>query len=329
MRRKTRLLIPLIGVLLVLLGLWHWSPARELALRPSVMLEKAELCDLVTSIYLYGTVRNQSEKALYLAETAYISDISVEVGQHVSAGDVLLTAETSSDERLLPVFGDSAVSVFRELLGDTAQTPVYCAAKDGVITVCSPIDGIITDLAVLQGEICPAGKLCIAVADPAEQRIRVAASETYVRKLREGMSCVITGDAFPDQEYAGKITQIMPYATQELSLSGDGEPVVETWITLDTPAEALISGYSAKVTVELDDRENVLTIPYTAVGQDEDNQEYVFVFQEGKLVKRPIVTGSELEDSVEVLKGMSDGEWYVTELREELMDGQAVRAVIA
>jgi len=328
MRRKMRLLLPLIGVMVIGYGLWRYSPVRKLALRPEVSVTQAEPCRLITSITLYGTVQNQSAKALYLAETAQITEVFAEVGEPVTAGEVLLRAESAAGEGILPVFGDGAMAVFREWLGGTAAAPVYCAGRGGVITVESPIDGIVTDLSVRNGELCPAGSLCVTVADPNAQMICAAAPENHVRALREGMPCVITGDAFPEQEMTGKIVKIMPYATKELSLDGSGEPVVETWIAPDAPAEELVSGYSARAEVELENRQDVLTVPYTAVGQNADNQEYLFVYRDGIVEQRFITTGSELQDSVEVLDGLSAGEWYAV-MRDGLSDGQAVRAVTA
>lgn len=52
------------------------------------------------------------------------------------------------------------------------------------------------------------------------------------------------------------------------------------------------------------ENEELLTIPYEAVGQDSNQQEYVYVYSKGRPVRKNITTGKELLHTVEVTKGL-------------------------
>ena len=69
-------------------------------------------------------------------------------------------------------------------------------------------------------------------------------------------------------------------------------------------------------------------MPYEAIGQDEDNREYVYVCQNGKLSKRFVETGAEMERSVEVKSGLAAGEFVVMQTQQKLYDGMVVRMEI-
>jgi hypothetical protein len=67
-----------------------------------------------------------------------------------------------------------------------------------------------------------------------------------------------------------------------------------------------------------------VTLPYEAIGQDENNREYLYVIQEGRAVKRLIVTGRELSDCVEILAGATDGEPVILN-PDDVRHGQRVQ----
>lgn len=70
----------------------------------------------------------------------------------------------------------------------------------------------------------------------------------------------------------------------------------------------LISGMSAKAKIVLTDRENVLSVPYDLVQQDEDGKSYVLCAEENKdgtytAVKKNITVGDEINYYTEVTGG--------------------------
>lgn len=329
MRRKKKYWVLLLCVLLLLTGMWYQSPARQMLLRPVVSVESAKTSDVVLSVYFKGTVYDENQKELYLAEPACVTGVYAEVGDTVSAGDLLLTARLEENVQDFPQIGNDVLSVFQEWYGtgESRSDAIYCYAEDGEIYITSPIDGVLSEFPLQSGVSQPAGALCATVSDPNNLKICASVPEIYIQDLQAGMTCEITGEAFRDQTYQGSLELIMPYATTTQTLSGKGETVVEVLIGIENPDDALRAGYNARVEIDTERHEDAVIVPYEAIEQDRENQEYVFVYQDGVVTRRLIETGAELESAVEVLSGLSEGEFVVTDSTKVLTDGDRVKAV--
>lgn len=331
MRKGRKYCLLVICVLLVLTGMWYVSPTRKQMLRPSVTVAEVETCDIVLSVYFKGTVCNETMRELYLAEPARITGVYAEIGDSVQAGDIIMTARVEemmfSD---LPNLSSDAISVFQEWysVAQNVSEAVYCYAENGEILIKSPIDGVISDLPVKLDTSQPAGTLCASVTDPDALKIRASVPEIYIQDIASGMDCKITGEAFRDKSYTGMVELIMPYATTAQTLSGKGDTVVEVLIGINDPDEALRAGYNARVEIYTQRRNDTITVPYEAVNQDHENQEFVYVYQNGSVEKRLIQTGAELESSTEVTSGLAPGELVVLHASGELSDGTLVKAAL-
>jgi multidrug efflux pump subunit AcrA (membrane-fusion protein) len=67
-------------------------------------------------------------------------------------------------------------------------------------------------------------------------------------------------------------------------------------------------------------------VPQSAIWQ-EGSLEGVFVVEGGRAIKRVITTGKKINELVEVLTGLKEGELVVVKGVEQLRDGMKVRAV--
>ncbi|MDL2247724.1 hypothetical protein LJC05_03225, partial [Bacteroides sp. OttesenSCG-928-J23] len=91
------------------------------------------------------------------------------------------------------------------------------------------------------------------------------------------------------------------------AIRGSGtETVVDVEIEIENPDEHLRPGLSAKVEIRGGENYTLITVPYEAIRQDENNDEYVYVYENGKLRKVLVVTGQELTNEVEVLDGLTE-----------------------
>ena len=140
-------------------------------------------------------------------------------------------------------------------------------------------------------------------------------SEKDILKLQEGMKAIITSDALDDQEINGEIIKVVKvYNASQPTTEQTGKETsgaantggFSVQIKLD-PCD-LISGMSAKAKIVLTDRENVLSVPYDLVQQDEDGKSYVLCAEENKdgtytAVKKNITVGDEINYYTEVTGG--------------------------
>jgi RND family efflux transporter MFP subunit len=107
-------------------------------------------------------------------------------------------------------------------------------------------------------------------------------------------------------------------------ISPVADPVSRTFnVKLDLPpTEGLRTGQFGRVSVPVAEVK-LLLVPQSAVLK-RGQMELVFVAKEGKAALRLVKTGKVLEDRVEVLSGLEEGEQIIVSETTKLTDGQPV-----
>lgn len=143
------------------------------------------------------------------------------------------------------------------------------------------------------------------IADGDQMTVTMYVDELDVLSIQEGLQAEITLDAVEDTTYEGTITSVGAQAS-----SSGGVAQYPVNITFDK-TEDMLSGMNASVKVILEEADNVLTIPLTAV-TEEGNTSYVYTGYDestGELTGKTEVTlGVSDENTVEVTDGLSEGE---------------------
>lgn len=185
-------------------------------------------------------------------------------------------------------------------------------------TIRSPLSGIVTEKMNEVGDIVGTQARLFTIADVSTMVVRVAVSELDVVELAAGDSVRVTLDALPDTPFTGRVRRIFPAADPatrlvpvEVALRGDG---------------VARPGFLARITFDLAAREGVVLVPAAAI-QGAGTQEFVFVVEEGRAVRRPVTTGLTARGRVEVVEHLEPGEMVVVSGQNLLRDGAAVRVV--
>lgn len=153
----------------------------------------------------------------------------------------------------------------------------------------------------------------------------VAVNEADVSEVEIGQRAELSGAAFPDGVYSGKIIAVADTA-YTMQSGGAPEIVVDVTVTVDKGDVSLLrSGYSVTAQLITGDGREVIMLPYSVICQD-DAGEYVYVLNNGAAVRRNIVTGIELPDRTEIVSGLS-GEDLVLSDPREIEDGERVRVI--
>mgnify|MGYP004670619571 CR=1 FL=1 len=308
--------------LTVLIFMWMYSPLQAETRTVLVDTHTAGTTAIVSSVYFQGNVDYTKSYDIYLSEPARITEIYVEEGDYIDAGDILCSFEENGSG-YYPV-SDGILEVFAPLFSARTADSIYLSTQEEDGKLSSPVSGVVTKLAVEAGGIAGAASPYISIANPENMCVYAQVPEDYIQDLELGMRCEITGNAFRDKVYEGTLAYIKPYATTPLALTGDGETVVEVMITIDDPDASLRSGYSARVEIFTMRRDGILTVPYEAVRQDMQNQEYVYIYENGRAYRRDITTGTELRDEVEVCSGIEVGDQIILQ-PDNVSDGAAVK----
>ena len=196
----------------------------------------------------------------------------------------------------------------------------------GYATITSPIDGIILTRAVEEGQTVASSfstpTLFTIAKDLTDMRVIADIDEADIGGVREGQRVNFTVDAFPDDVFEGRVTQVRQEATTESSVV-----TYEVVISAPNPELKLKPGLTANVTIITKEVQNVLAVPVAALSftpnenllkdgetiADCQGKSKVWV-REGNVFKAiPVETGENNGILAEIKNGLKGGEDVITE----------------
>lgn len=128
----------------------------------------------------------------------------------------------------------------------------------------SPIDGVVIDRQVEPGQTVASSfntpVLFVIARDLREMRVLAEIDEADVGKVKEGMLAEVTVDAFPDDRFDGKLTQIRLSPNKV-----EGVVTYSAVILVDNPDNKLRPGMTATVKVETRKASQVLALRNSAL----------------------------------------------------------------
>ncbi|HHS2761821.1 TPA: macrolide transporter subunit MacA [Providencia alcalifaciens] len=188
---------------------------------------------------------------------------------------------------------------------DTAKTNL----KYTQIT--APMDGIVTFIKTLQGQTVIAAQeapTILTLADLDTMLVKAEVSEADVIYLEPGQSASFTVLGAPDKKFAGKLKDILP--TPEKI---NDAIFYYARFEVPNPQHLLKLQMTAQVVIELESHKNVLLLPLLALGNEVSPQVYeVEVLNGGVPQKRTVEIGSRNDVSVEIIKGLQEGDKVIT-----------------
>ncbi|HLG94187.1 MAG TPA: efflux RND transporter periplasmic adaptor subunit [candidate division Zixibacteria bacterium] len=183
--------------------------------------------------------------------------------------------------------------------------------------ITAPFSGLVGARRVSPGAFARTGDVITDLAKIDELRIIFYAPERYLANLKSGASVTISAPAFSGYELKGRISVVEPVVNPE-------SRTVKILARVPNPERKLRPGMSANVSAVLSERKNALTVPDEAVFA-EGNQNLVYVIgPDSSVAPTPIVCGTRLKGSVEVLQGLSAGAQVVKAGHQKLFPGAKV-----
>jgi RND family efflux transporter MFP subunit len=207
-------------------------------------------------------------------------------------------------------------------LSEAAEGVLAEVAPDGEIT--APIDGVVTEVAIQKGIPAGAGKAVVTIADNKNYRVIASVREEDIARVQLDNAVTVRGVGFSGTEYTGRVTKIHPTARKALNGTAP-ETVVDVEIQLEGEDNRLKPGFTAKVEISGGSDYDLITVPYEAVRQDDNNDEYLYLYENGKLRKRVVSTGKELASEVEIAEGISQDSVVVMNTSETVEEGATIR----
>ncbi len=195
----------------------------------------------------------------------------------------------------------------------------YEAAKSTVFLT-SPINGVLTNVNVNEGDWVNPGMLMATVAKINKMLIKFYVSETEVQDFQLGSPVIIYSEFNPDKKVKGIITEIAK------SASSDSRTFQIKAEFTNTKDNFYKPGMFVKVNAVLETLNDVVVVPNESIVHA-DQEEYVYIIKNNKANKKDIKTGISNGDFTEVKNGINVGDTLVYVGMNNLNNGTEVSIV--
>jgi multidrug efflux pump subunit AcrA (membrane-fusion protein) len=183
-------------------------------------------------------------------------------------------------------------------------------AQVGDAQIIAPADGEILSLSVYAGRSAEAFKPVIVVADPSAIEVSADLSSGQLQEMVEGQKAIVTLSAYPGQTWHGTVRRLpYPYGTGGGTEGLAGEDK-STRVSLEGDLSGLELGDLARVTIVLEEKDDVLWLPPAAI-RIFQGREFVIVQDVDRQRRVDVEIGIEGDDRVEILEGLEEGQIVV------------------
>jgi membrane fusion protein (multidrug efflux system) len=194
------------------------------------------------------------------------------------------------------------------------------------LTLTAPFDGIVTERLLSPGALVgPAEKDAQPIIKLKEVdllRLQVVVPEAYAGQLHENAPITFTVNAFPGQQFAGKINRV----SHNVERAVRGEMVE---IEVKNPGLKLAPGMYASVELPVHRDEKSLFVPKTALVVSMENS-YVIAVRDGKTHRVPVQAGADAGSEIEVTGAdLLPTDQVIARASDDIADGIAVHTTAA
>ncbi|HKF45408.1 MAG TPA: efflux RND transporter periplasmic adaptor subunit [Thermoanaerobaculia bacterium] len=203
-------------------------------------------------------------------------------------------------------------------------------------TVRAPIDGVVTNLPVKEGEVTVIGTMnnpgtqLMTISDMSTVEAVLMVDETDVPTVQVGQKAILSIEAYPNRAFEGLVTQVenSPISKTDPELQGlitTSDAInFKVRVKLLRPPERIRPGFSVSADVITGSKPKALAVPLAAIiVRDSPKGEKtatgriktesgVYVLKDGKARFLPVELGLAGELKVEVTGGLSDGQEIIT-----------------
>lgn len=332
----------LVAVTVVLLVACGKTEPRNEPLRPVLTHVLGAPAENVALTYS-GEVRSRYETPLGFRIPGKIAARLVDAGSRVSAGDVLarldpadtvLSAATANAQRAL---AEADVKRFRELRQKNfvsqaaldaketafkaAQSQADLALNQHAYTVLrADHAGVVERVAAEVGQVVAAGQTVVQIARTDTLEVALAIPESRLAESRLRKTAAIHLWADEQASYEGVLRELSPVA----------DAVTRTYaarFSILNPDDRIKLGMTARVHLQKEDSASRLSVPLTAVFQQDGKTALWIVGSDQTVTLRPVTVASWGETEAVLAHGAHSGERIVVAGVHKLSAGEKIRAV--
>ncbi len=215
-------------------------------------------------------------------------------------------------------------------------------------TITSPIDGVVINRAVEEGQTVASGfetpTLFTIAADLTQMQVVADVDEADIGGVEDGQRVTFTVDAYPNDTFEGVVTQIR--LGEDSSSSSGSSTTSSTVVTYEVVISApnpdlkLKPRLTANVTIYTLDRKGVLSVPARAlrftpekpligdndIVKDCEGEHKLWTREGNTFIAHPVVVGISNGVNTEIVSGIGEGAVVVTEATIGRMPGEGATA---
>ena len=235
-----------------------------------------QVSGIVAKLYVdYNSIVKKGQVIAELDKTNLISELNRSRADLTSA-ESSLNYEQSNFNRYKTLHDKGLVSAdefesarlsyekARQTVASSRESVRKAETNLGYATITSPIDGVVLSKSVEEGQTVAASfntpELFTIAQDLTDMRVIADIDEADIGGVQEGQRVSFTVDAFPDDHFEGKVTQVRQQATTSSN-------VVTYEVVISAPNNdlKLKPGLTANVTIFTLEKNNVLAVPSKAL----------------------------------------------------------------
>jgi RND family efflux transporter MFP subunit len=186
----------------------------------------------------------------------------------------------------------------------------------------APFEGTVYRTEAKKGKVVKEGDSLLWIADLTRLRVRANVDQVDLGRVKKEQKVLIGSNAFPGKSWTGYVTEIVPHVVVKESRS-----ISEGLAILEPPTYGLVPGMTVDVDIIVAESSDVLQVPAESVFTNGGGKSFVYRVDGHRVRQTPVEVGLASVSSIEVRKGLEEGDAVVVGPIRDLGDGMKVEVV--
>jgi len=312
-----------------------------------VRTSPVQMVTIAREVRAVGILAPRDEIRLAFKVGGVLDRVDVDVGDRVREGQVLAVLKRVEIDAAVSQAAEGVEKARRDLerarqlrVDEVATeeqvedlTTAYSVARSNLqaaqfnarfARIEAPADGVVQQRLAKADELMQGGQTVLVIGSTdAGWVVRAALADRDVVRANIGDAAIVTFDAFPGREFAGRVARVASSADPQ---TGTFEVEIEVAPGGDRFARGLVAKVALTLTALAGDTEQAV-VPLTAIVEANGASATVYVHDAaaGVARRRQVTVGSIDGERVIVVAGLAAGEQVITDGAAWLTDGRAVR----
>ncbi|MBN2057889.1 MAG: efflux RND transporter periplasmic adaptor subunit [Candidatus Saganbacteria bacterium] len=315
--------IVILVIVLAFAGIWFLKVRSSSV---EVRVARVEKANILSTISASGLVRANSVALGSARMAGRVDWVGVEEGARVIKGQVLVKLDGYNQaekeyQRLKKLHAQGFVS-------DLELERAKQALENSEVV--APFAGVVTEKAVTPGEAISPGVPIMSIVDIDHPWLEIQVDEVDISVAKVGQRVRFTTDAFPDEEFFGRIVWLNDRA--ELKKVGgrvrlDEEDLVfRGKVAFEDGRENLRPGMSVYAEIITGEQKDVVAVPRESITL-RSGKRVAFVLNDGRVRAAEVDLGIKDAVKVEIIKGLKVGQLVAVSNLDNLKDRSRVLVV--